>query len=188
MNCRSEAADPFEIADILSTFRVICDNREQKTPRAAERFKALGAIEKGVLDYGDYCANVDISGLPLYDISARVYPSCVIERKMGLDELASCFTHSRERFHKEFERAQNNGAKVYLLVENASWEAILMHRYKSQFRPEAFKASLVAWMTRYDITPIFCKSDVSGEIIREILFRDMREQLERGAFDGIQRQ
>jgi hypothetical protein len=57
------------------------------------------------------------------------------------------------------------------------------HRYRSKFNSEAFLASIIAWTARYDITPIMCKAETSGKIIREILFRDMKERLERGEFE-----
>ena len=96
----------------------------------------------------------------------------------SLDELAGCFTRDRDRFRREMERAISSNAKVYLLIENASWEAILNHRYRSRFNPEAFKASLTAWTARYGLIPVFCKADTSGMLIREILYREIKERLE----------
>ena len=101
---------------------------------------------------------------------------------MSLDELAMCFTRGRDRFRREFERASAAGAKVFLLVENGSWEAIMKHRYRSRFNAKAFEATLTAWTVRYNIVPLFCKADTSGELIREILYRDMKERLERGEY------
>ena len=173
--------DNFEIREILETFSVIADTREQNTGRASERFKAFGVpVQRATLSYGDYCANVIRDGVPLYDISSTLKPACVFERKMSLDELATCFTIGRNRFRREFERATEAGAKVYLLIENGSWEAILNHRYKSRLNPKAFEASLVAWSIRYGFAPLFCKSETSGKIIREFLYRDMKERLEHG--------
>lgn len=175
----------FDIKDTLNTFRVIVDNREQKTPKAASRYAAFGTYERATLDFGDYCGNVTFTdGKPLYDREKRLTPSCVVERKMSLDELAQCFTRGRDRFQREFERARNNSAKVYLLVEGGSWEAINNHRYKSRLNPAAFRASLIAFMVRYDADVVFCKADTSGSLIREILFRDIKERLNNGDFDA----
>ena len=101
---------------------------------------------------------------------------------MNLDELAMCFTRSRKRFEREFERARAVGAKVYLLVEDATYEDIIRHRYRSKFASNAFLASLLAWSARYNLTPVFCRAETSGELIREILLRDLRERLERGEY------
>jgi len=174
---------PFETADVLKTFRIIADTREQWTPRAQERFDAFGVpVERATLLYGDYCGQIDLPGGALYDTSVTISPSCVVERKMSLDEVAMCFTRERDRFRREFERASANNAKVYLLIENGSWEAIINHRYRSRFNHDAFKASLMAWMVRYDFKPIFCRSATSGAVIKEILYRDIKERLERGEY------
>lgn len=173
--------DYFEQKEILDTFRIIIDTREQNTPRASERYKSFGVpVERAVLDYGDYCGLVTIDGAPIYDTATRIRARCVVERKMSLDELAMCFTRDRDRFRKEFQRASDNNAKVYLLVENGSWEAILNHRYRSRLHPNAFMATLTAWTVRYNIVPIFCKAGTSGKLIKELLYRDIKEQVEQG--------
>lgn len=176
--------DPFEIKAALETFSVIVDTREQNTPQASERYTAIGApVQRATLFYGDYCGNVILpGGMSLYDTSVTIRPDCVIERKMSLDELAMCFTRGRDRFRREFERAAEHNARVYLLIENGNWEGIINHRYKSRYNPEAYKASLAAWTVRYGLTPVFCKSVTSGALIREILYRDMKEKLENGEY------
>lgn len=175
--------DNFELESILETFQIIVDTREQSTPKARDRYKAFGVpVMRATLDYGDYCGIVTVDGDTLYDTSKRITPCCVIERKMSLDELASCFTRGRDRFQREFERALSNQAKVYLLIEGGSWEAIQKHRYRSRYNPKAFQASLVAWSVRYNMTPVFCRSETSGGLIKEILYRDMKERLQVGTY------
>lgn len=177
---KSHSIDFFKADEILSSFEIIVDTREQETPKAKERYESFGVpYQKATLSYGDYCGNVRLqNGSWLYDQSDTIRARCVIERKMSLDELAGCFTRGRERFKREFERAAESGARVYLLVENGSWESILFHRYRSQFTTAAFLGSLTAWMTRYNASVIFCKSDISGRLIKEILYRDMKERVE----------
>lgn len=178
--------DIFEKESVLKTFRIIADTREQNTPQCSERFKAFGVpVERATLSYGDYCGQVTMpDGSDLIDVSITISAPCVIERKMSLDELASCLTRGRPRFQREFERAMDQGAKVYLLVENGSWEAIMNHRYRSRFNPNAFRSSLTAWIVRYGLTPIFCRSGTSGVLIKEILYRDMKERLEKECEDS----
>lgn len=173
-----------ENMEILESFELIVDTREQRTHRAKRRFASFTVpFSHNVMSYGDYCGNVTLpSGEKLYapgTITAR----CVIERKMSLDELAGNLTRGRDRFRREFERAQEAGATVYLLVEDGSWDKILRHEYRSQFAPEAFFASLTAWQARYDLRIIFCPHTITARIIQEILFRDMKERLERGEYD-----
>lgn len=174
--------DCFEIKDALTTFRVIADTREQNTPMAKERFAALGDIERATLAYTDYCGQITLPNGDLYDTAETIKPQCCIERKMSLDELAMCFTRGRDRFRREFERAAAANASVWLLVEGASWEAIDNHRYRSRFNEKALKASLLAWSIRYGFKIVFCKPQSSGALIKEILYRDMKERIERGEY------
>ena len=168
---------------MLDTFQILVDNREQTTPKAVERYKSFGVpYKRATLNYGDYCGQITINDSDIYDTAQAVRPACVIERKMSLDELAMCFTRGRDRFRREMERAASNNSTVYLLVENATYEGIIKHRYRSRYNPPAFLASLTAWTVRYNLRPIFCKADTSGQLIKEILYRDMKERLERGEY------
>ena len=180
MNCHSDYSI-LDVPEILKTFRVIVDTREQHTRKAKDRYALFGVpYLQSALSYGDYCGQVTMPDGSLFpDTSSTVNAECVIERKMSLDELAQCFTRSRDRFRREFERASANKAKVWLLVENATWEGILNHKYRSKYHPEAFKASIAAWAVRYNMTPVFCRSETSGILIKEILYRDMKERLEK---------
>ena len=174
-----------DIEEILKTFRIVVDTREQATPKATHRYKSFGVpYERGTLRYGDYSANITIDDKPLYSLESPIFPKCVVERKMSLDELAICFTSGRNRFEREFIRAQENNARIYMIVENGSYEKIQRHDYKSRFHPNAFLASLSAWVVRYNINLTFCQSLTSGMLIKEFLYRDMKERLERGEYDG----
>lgn len=176
---------PVEIEETLETLTVLVDSREQDTERSRRRLKAMGAPAVRVtLDFGDYAANVRLpSGEWLHDPDGRIAAKCVIERKMNLDELAECLTRGRDRFRREFQRAREHGANVWLLVENGGWEALLAGRYRSKFQPKAFLASLTAWAVRYDLHIVFCDELTTPILIREILYRDMKERLSNGEFD-----
>lgn len=178
--------DIFETSDLLTTFEVLIDTREQPTPRAKNRYKSFGVgYSRGTLSYGDYCGNITLpGGSKLYDTSKTIKAKCVVERKMNLDELAGCFTRGRDRFKREFERAAENSARVFLLCEDGSIEKILKHDYRSRFNPKAFLASIIAWNIRYNMQLIFCSQLTSGMMIKEILYRDMKDRIEKGEFDG----
>ena len=47
---------------------------------------------------------------------------------------------------------------------------------------KAYTASVIAFMVRYNLNIIFCKEETSGDLIKEILYRDLKERLERGEF------
>lgn len=174
----------FEIEDCLRSIEVLTDSREQPSVRAKRRYADFGCpYRRQKLEYGDYTYNFTLpDGRPLWLPSARVVPSVSIERKMGLEELSMCFTKDRKRFAAEFDRAKENGASMYLLVENATWENLINGKYDTKLNPKAFMASLAAFMARYDLKPVFCKSETSGKLIKEILYRELKERLERGEY------
>ena len=177
--------DIFNQKKVLDSFEILVDTREQDTERAHRRYASFGApIRRATLNYGDYTYNAVLpDGRQIYDPSCTISPLCAVERKMDLDELAGCYTRSRDRFRHEFERAQKNGGRIYILCENANWENLLNGKYRSRIHANAFAASATAWMVRYNAGLIFCKEETSGRLIREILYRDLKERLERGEFD-----
>lgn len=166
-----------DIENCLQSIVILVDTREQPSERAQKRYKAFERpYRRQKLDYGDYSAEFVLPD------GRTVAVNAAIERKMSLEELSSCLTAERERFRKEFERAKEAGASMYLLVENATWENLINGKYKTKFNKNAFLGSIVAWIARYDIKPIFCKAETSGRLIREILYREMKKRLEAGEY------
>ena len=176
----------FEEMQILESMEILVDTREQSTPKSQQRYKSFGVpYSRATLSFGDYAANFTmLDGSKLYDVSKTVSPICIVERKMNLDELAQCLTHTRDRFEREFLKAVNNNCFIHLICEDGSYERIVGHKYNSQFPPKAFLASITAWERRYNIHFHFCSSLESGHLIKEFLYRDMKERIERGEFDG----
>lgn len=169
--------NPFEVSRALKNLMLIVDTREQDTDRLRRRIRQTGlSFVRQKLDFGDYSAKTTLDNGTEFDISSSVS----IERKMNLDELCACYCKGRKRFTREFERAKSAGAKVYLLIENANWEKAYNGSYRSKMSPQALTASLFAWLARYNCQIIFCKEETSGKIIREILYREMKERLENG--------
>lgn len=169
--------NPFEVSRALKNLTLIVDTREQDTDRLRRRIRQTGlSFVRQRLDFGDYSAKTTLDNGTEFDISSSVS----IERKMNLDELCACYCKGRKRFTREFERAKSAGAKVYLLIENANWEKAYNGSYRSKMSPQALTASLFAWLARYNCQIIFCKEETSGKIIREILYREMKERLENG--------
>lgn len=149
---------------------VLVDTREQDTQKARQRLHRIGVpVVREKLDFGDY--SVRCSRLDLRD-------TVVIERKMSLVELSQCFFQNRARFKREFERAKAKRAKVYLMVEGGSFEKIYRHQYRTKVAPSAYIGSLLAWLARYDCQIIFCDELTSGDLIHDILYRELKERLE----------
>lgn len=164
---------PHEIEDALKGMVILVDTREQDSPRLRARLKSMERpVERCKLDFGDYSAK-----FPVADDWMRL--NVAVERKMDFSELAQCFCKGRTRFAREFERAKAADAKLYLLVENQSWEDAYQGNYRSLMQPQAFTASLLSWLARYNCQLIFCSQHTSGRLIRDILCREGREALER---------
>lgn len=165
---------PVEIENTLKTLTLIVDTREQDTARARRRFARIGLpyIRKA-LNFGDYSCFVTLPDGTELDFSGSVS----IERKMDLDEIIGCFTRHRARFAREFERAKEANAKLYLLIENASWEKVLKANYRSKMNANALLASMTAWLARYDCQLIMCDELTSPRLIKEILYREAKERL-----------
>lgn len=165
---------PLDVRDALASLVILLDTREQDTDRLRARLMQTGLpYERKKLDFGDYSAKVLLPCGDWHEFAGEFS----IERKMSLDELCQCYTRDRPRFEREFERARSAGAKIYLLVENASWEMIYAGKYCSHMASPALVASVLAWLARYDCQIVFCKAETSGYLIRDIIYREAKERL-----------
>lgn len=176
--------DRIEREKCLQSMIILCDTREQPSARATKRYNSFGCpYRRQTLNYGDYTYSFTLpDGRELIPEGVTASGVAVIERKMDLTELSGCFTHDRARFEAEFKRANENNATVYLLVEDASWENLMNGKYRTRFNAKSYLASILAWTVRFDLKPIFCKSETSGKLIKEILYRELKERLERGDY------
>lgn len=152
---------------------VIVDSREHETPEAIKRWAAFGVPwERAKLGSGDY------SAMFVMPDNQKWRVPCCVERKMSLSEICTNFCQNRRRFVNEFERLKQSGERVYLLIENASWEKAYSGRYRSKMRPQALVASLTAWMARYDAHIVFCQPETTPKLIHDILYREAKERLQ----------
>lgn len=179
---------PFEIEQCLKSMIVLVDTREQPTKRAERRYMGFNVpYQRQHLNYGDYAYNFilpDGHWLYVMDQDVAISPDVVIERKEDLTELSGNLCQNKARFENEFQRAAEHHAKVYLLVENANMENLYNGRYRTNFHPNAYSASLWAVVARNNIHgPIFCKEETSGRVIHDILYRELKARLERGEYD-----
>ena len=149
--------NPFEVSEALNHLTLLVDTREQDTLSFRRRMKEAGIPwERRKLDFGDYSMKAKLEDGQEVDFS----PDIAIERQ------------------KEFSRAKEAGAKLYLLVENGSWEKAFGGDYRSQMKPQALTASLTAWLARYNCQVIFCQAKTTPRLIREIVYREAKERLE----------
>lgn len=166
-----------EIKDRLKRLEILADTREQVWEHVESSLAGKKiAVQRGKLDFGDYTALIPDGTGGFFSLQDEV----VIERKANIDEIAGNFTADRRRFEAEFLRARASGVKVFLLIENATWQDIFDHRYRSQLSPKALAASLLSWQAKYGITVVFCRPQESGRILYGILYYWARQRLEGG--------
>ena len=172
---------PIDIKTTLSSMIILVDTREQDTERLRQRLKDMGRpYERVTLPSGDYSAKFILPDGEPYSLADRL----AVERKMCLDEICGNYTRGRDRFRREFDRMAQKGGKLYLIVENASWENVVAGKYRSHFSPASLIASLMAWNARYGTQILFCKPETTGVLIQKTLYYEMKEILERGELDG----
>lgn len=167
--------DHFTVDECLNSAVVLVDSREHLGTKAVNgRLKSIGLpLHREALPFGDYSIYCTLPNGKKYSLADKV----VVERKMSLNELSQNLFQSRDRFAREFDRAKQAGAKVYLIVENGSIDRIYGHTYKTKVHPNAYIASLLAWLSRYNMTVLFCKPENSGKLIHDVLYRELKERL-----------
>jgi ERCC4-type nuclease len=176
----------YEQMAMLTSAKILVDSREKQTEQSVIRYRSFDTgWQRATLNYGDYAVDAVLpSGMHIYNLETSVSASCVIERKMSLDELGTCLFSRQPRLEREFARARRHGAKIYLLVENGSWEQIQVHNYRHNIEPERYMSRLIYIIAKYDLHLVFCPAYLSGELINRILMRELTLAIERGDYDG----
>lgn len=166
--------DPIEAEECLKRLVYCVDTREQPTKSLAKRMEYLQPNVRETLNAGDYTAKT------LLPDGTWFYVPSAVERKMSLTEIAGNLTRERDRFKAEFNRASERGIRLYILIEQASWEAAYSGAYRSQMKPQSMIASLLTWSARYGCSVLMCeRSETGGKLIRDILRYEMREALNK---------
>lgn len=168
------ALDSIEAEECLKRLVYCIDTREQPTKSLAKRMEYLQPNVRETLNAGDYTAKT------LLPDGTWFYVPSAVERKMSLTEIAGNLTRERDRFKAEFNRASERGIRLYILIEQASWEAAYSGAYRSQMKPQSMIASLLTWSARYGCSVLMCeRSETGGKLIRDILRYEMREALNK---------
>lgn len=152
----------------------VIDNREQPTDKLQKRMVFLTPYSRETVNSGDYTAKTMLPNGEWF------YLPVAIERKMNLGEIAGNFCRERERFRAEFNRARDRGIRLYILIEDSSWETAYAGNYRSKMEPKSLIASLLTWSARYGCSILMCRSpETAGKLIRDILHYEMREALQK---------
>ena len=150
-----------EIKKLTKQMVILVDSREKRNEHILSYFdKQEIAYKKEKLEYGDYSFMIPATAAG-EDIF--FHRDIAIERKASLEELSGNLAQERERFEKEFLKAGNDGCKIYLMIESpGGYSDIIGHRYRTEFTPAAYMASLKTWESRFGCNVQFIDSQYSG--------------------------
>jgi len=163
-----------ESKEILNNLTVLVDTREQENKHILGYFdKKKIKYKSKKLDFGDY--SFMLPEMPGMGILKPLFfdNEIVIERKGSLTELSGNLTKDRERFEKELIRKKDT--KFYLIVEDGSWEMIQAGKYRSEYNPASFLATLNAYIARYCIDINFVTKEYAGTYIFALFNYHLRE-------------
>lgn len=165
-----------EIKKLTKQMVILVDSREKRNEHILSYFdKQEIAYKKEKLEYGDYSFMI-----PTTVASEDIFfhRDIAIERKASLEELSGNLAQERERFEKEFLKAGNDGCKIYLMIESpGGYSDIIGHRYRTEFTPAAYMASLKTWESRFGCNVQFIDSQYSGYYIYSTFSYFAREML-----------
>jgi len=165
-----------EIITLLKSMVIIIDSNEQVFDHISTWFdkkKIPYVIEN--LDFCDYSFYLPAN--PELGIGRNLYfnKKIAIERKRNLDEISTNFGKKRTQFENEFTRATG---KIYLLIENASYEDIINKNYNTELTPQSFIASLHSFSDRYNFSFTFMKDNkYSAQFIYYTFYYYLRNYL-----------
>lgn len=159
--------------DVLKDIVVVVDSREKSNQHILDYFnKENVKYQTEKLDTADY--TVIFPNYPELDLDEKV----LIEKKNSLTELSGNFTKHRERFKRQFERIEPK-QQMHVVVETATWRKLFNGRYRSEFHPNSYKASIFTWNKKYGVPFWFCEKLESPEIIYKLMYYDIYERLKK---------
>lgn len=170
-----------EIEQALKSIVILVDTREKRWEHIRVALDKMGhPFLSQKLDFGDYSYRYTRPDGTEVDMSTRIS----IERKANLDEICGNFTHGRERFEREFERARNSNADIHLIIEDANWGKIDSHGYISRLHPEALWGNLLSWSNKFDFRLWFCPTPFAWKFIYKLFWYDLRNRLQKEMEEG----
>jgi hypothetical protein len=165
-----------ELEQLLKSIIILYDTREQVNGHIIDYFNKQNiSYKKQKLDYGDYSfmlpQNKELGIIKDISFEHRI----VIERKANLEELSNNLTHKRIEFENELIRASK--AKKLLLIEDASYQDIIEHKYCTKYEVKSFIAALKTYENRYNLNINYISRVCSGNFIYYTCYYFLREYL-----------
>jgi ERCC4-type nuclease len=165
-----------EAKTLLKSMIVLVDTREQQNSWITDYFTEKGIGFKSFkLNSGDY--SLMLPANPELGIMRELYfdRQIFIERKASLEELSHNLAQSRDRFVNEFLRCGD--CRKFLMVERGNWADIITGNYETEFAPNSYFASLLAFQQRYGLNVAFVEKKHAGQFIYGTLYYFLREQI-----------
>jgi len=156
------------LKDLFKEMIIIVDTREKSNKHIIDYFekqKINYSVEK--LEVGDYSFKLPIN--ELWDKEIYFTNHVVVERKSCLEELSNNFAKDRSRLENELAWMFDKGLKSYLVIENSSLEDLLLNNYQTDYNKNAFVASLLTFIDRYNLSSFFIPTYQSGYLIYNLL-------------------
>lgn len=189
-----------DIEAIKQSIVILIDNREQRNMHLLNDLQKIGIAWKPcTLKYCDYTFMVPKNEeLEIYQDFCFSGISA-IERKASLTEIAGNFCKGRIRFETEFAKANEDGCKVTLLIENEKARAKMVLRkeldklngfdlekkysktWRSDFKGESMIGSIKAFKERYSFDLIFCNKKKTADMMLEVFYKTIEEYFEKAS-------
>lgn len=153
-----------DIKRLTKSMIVLVDSREKKNSHILDYLKKQKiAYQVEKLEYGDYSFMIPAvaAGEDIY-----FHKDIIIERKASLEELSGNLAQKRQQFETEFLKAKSDNCKSYLMVEApGGYSDIIGHKYRTEFTPAAYMASLKTFEHRFDANIQFISPEYAGYYI-----------------------
>lgn len=140
-----------EYWELAKKFTLIIDTREQLTERFRRRVEAFDALsvpyERRKLEVGDYSAVLKLPNGEVMDFTSLIS----IERKADINELLQSWFSDRKRFLAELQKAKKMGCKLYVAIEDGSYEELGRGEYTKNVKPSIAVSTYHAHEMRYNV-------------------------------------
>lgn len=183
-----------DIEAIKKSIIVLVDQREQKNMHLLNGLQQKGVNWKPcTLKYCDYSFMVPKNEqLGVYE-DFEFFDKVALERKNSLTEIAGNFCKGRIRFETEFAKANAEGCKVTLLIEDEkakekmrlrreldrlqgfSLEKKYAKTWRGDFKGESMIGSIKAFKDRYNLELVFCNKKKTADVMLETFYKAIEE-------------
>ena len=165
-----------EIKTLIKSIVILEDSNEQENSHIIDFFeKKKLKYKRKKLNFGDYSfflpENKELG------IERDIYfdDEICVERKNSLSEIAGNFGKGRKQFENELIRKKD--CKMFLMIEDGSWEKINAKLYRADYTVESFLATLYVFIARYNISVDFISKELAGQFIYSMFYYYIREYL-----------